>query len=195
MKIQDNLTEDTVQKDKEKNNSRINSVKKTTVLSNTVAKNALKVALTRLRPIINNMMIEYLRKQHTEDLRIYRMNHTNIRNRILHWCMIPIETFSFLLFLATILLYFFSFSKKKNRKMTTKTADFSMTGIGWSIGLTSLAVAESEQRLLVGSASLVFHVAACSWALRLVKATTSSSHATTTTQATSFHCVYGHLRG
>lgn len=99
---------------------------------------------------------------------------------MLHKVMIPLETFSFLLCLAAMLRQFSYFLSTRETMAKIMvyfpiTVDAMFLSLGWSIGLTSLAVADTENRLLVGSASLVFHVAACSLALRLVKVTTPVS--------------------
>lgn len=38
--------------------------------------------------------IQHLRRQHLDDLILYRTAHQDVRNRVLHWIMIPIECWS-----------------------------------------------------------------------------------------------------
>lgn len=39
--------------------------------------------------------MQSLRQQHETDLRVYRESHRDIRNRALHWFLVPIETVCF----------------------------------------------------------------------------------------------------
>jgi uncharacterized membrane protein YGL010W len=49
-----------------------------------------------------DQLLKNCRGKHVLDLQVYRKNHQEKRNRVLHWIMIPFECFSALLF-ATLL--------------------------------------------------------------------------------------------
>lgn len=107
-------------------------------------------------------LLQSLSKQHEMDLEIYRRAHAEWRNRILHWILIPVETFSFLLFLAVAL----SIGNRQQQKYGGSNA-FIMSAIGWTIGLVSLAIA-GQDHLFLGVASLIFHIVAVAICDKLV---------------------------
>jgi uncharacterized membrane protein YGL010W len=106
-----------------------------------------------------------LQSQHEMDLEIYRTAHTEWRNRILHWILIPVEAFSFLIFLAVAL----SLSIGTTRRQKDGSFDsFIMKALGWTTGLVSLAITRADN-LTIGTASLLFHLAAVAVCDKLVR--------------------------
>lgn len=92
---------------------------------------------------MDNHLLRELRRQHAEDLKIYRSAHLEGRNRILHWIMIPIELFSALLLITALV------------------PPLVPTVIGLVMGMCALAIAADTTK---GWACLFFHivvVAAC----------------------------------
>jgi hypothetical protein len=107
-------------------------------------------------------VLQSLSKQHEIDLEIYRRAHTEWNNRILHWILIPIEAFSFLLFLAVAL----SIGTKWQKYGSFDS--LIMNAIGWATGLVALAITGLDN-LSIGTASLFFHLAAVAVCDKLVR--------------------------
>ena len=103
--------------------------------------------------------IQSLQEQHEFDLKIYRSAHAELFNRVLHWIMIPLETFAFLLAAAVVLSRIMPVSSKSN--------DLAMYSVGWTLGILSLAIA--GESIFIGLISFFFHIAAASCANRLVQ--------------------------
>jgi uncharacterized membrane protein YGL010W len=106
--------------------------------------------------------LESLCKQHEIDLEIYRGAHTEWRNRILHWILIPVEAFSFLLFLTVALSI-------GTRRQKDGLESLIMKAIGWTTGLVSLVITTGLDNLSIGTASLFFHLAAVAVCDKLVR--------------------------
>jgi hypothetical protein len=114
--------------------------------------------------------LQSLSKQHELDLAIYQRAHTEWRNRILHSILIPVEAFSFLLFLTVALSIGTrcSGSRQKWQKDEKGLESWIMNAIGWTTGLVSLAITGSDN-ISIGTASLLFHLAAIAACDKLVR--------------------------
>lgn len=134
--------------------------------------------------------LRLLRERHLEDLQIYRARHSDPRNRAIHWVMIPVETFSFLLLIfasvEALLRHRRRGEQREDHQNPSKSeaavkadtanpnassiddsSSLFLLSIGWCVGLVSALIATEDNRS-IGLASLAFHVIACRVALRLV---------------------------
>jgi uncharacterized membrane protein YGL010W len=116
--------------------------------------------------ILVRNVLQSLAKQHEMDLAIYQRAHTEWRNRILHSILIPVEAFSFLLFLTVALSI--GTSRWQWQKDGGSLESWIMKVIGWMTGLVSLAITGSD-RISIGTASLLFHLAAVAVCDKLVR--------------------------
>lgn len=94
--------------------------------------------------------IRRLQEQHSKDLIIFRSRHSEIRNRALHWILIPVEVFSFFLFLAALIAFVSSTGK------VNVSEALLLQSVGWTIGIISILV--SENNFFAATASLTYHV-------------------------------------
>jgi uncharacterized membrane protein YGL010W len=66
------------------------------------------LSLTKESPVgIRNFCtaVRHLQEQHKIDLEVYRLAHREWKNRLLHWCLIPVECWSVLLFLWILVAF------------------------------------------------------------------------------------------
>jgi uncharacterized membrane protein YGL010W len=111
--------------------------------------------------------LQPLSKQHEMDLAIYQEAHTEWRNKILHSILIPVETFSFLLFLTVALSIVTRRSRWQCQKDEKRLESWIMQAIGWTTGLISLVITGSDN-ISTGTASLLFHLASVAVCDKLV---------------------------
>jgi uncharacterized membrane protein YGL010W len=111
-------------------------------------------------------VLQSLSKQHEVDLEIYQRAHTEWRNRLLHSILIPVEAFSFLLFLTVALSVVTS--RRQWQKDGKCLESLIMQAIGWTTGLVSLSITGSDN-ISIGTASLLFHPAAVAVCDKMVR--------------------------
>lgn len=110
--------------------------------------------------------LQSLSKQHEIDLEIYQRAHTEWKNRLLHSILIPVEAFSFLLFLAVALSIVGT--RRQTKDAGKRNKSLIMQAIGWTTGLVSLAITGFDN-VSIGTASLLFHLAAVAVCDKLVR--------------------------
>lgn len=117
-------------------------------------------------------IVQSLNTQHAIDLEVYRRSHTELKNRILHWILIPVETFSFFLLLGVVVSAAATASKHKKQKESTVdslTAFIPIVkALAWTCGLVSVLIAVDHR--MAGAATLAFHVATASLCHKLIQA-------------------------
>ena len=91
-------------------------------------------------------------EQHVKDLMIYRREHREWRNRVIHWILIPVECYSIFLFCTAVL-----------RSSSETTLLLFMAGSG--LGFLSMIIAT---KTFLGISSLLFHWIMV-WSCRSVK--------------------------
>jgi len=91
-----------------------------------------------------------LRQQHAFDLELYQTSHREWKNVWLHKALIPIETFSAVVFITTVWFHIFPLSDLLLTLLLVST-------LGFGIGLTSLMIATANHPW-AGVASFVFWV-------------------------------------
>jgi uncharacterized membrane protein YGL010W len=115
-----------------------------------------------MMPLLSEM-VTALRNQHEVDLHIYQSAHQNSANRILHSCLIPLETLSCLLLLASaIRLLVQSIIARDKNDCSSRPPLLILHfyhAMGWTLGLTSLVLSPDA----VGAAACTFHVVAFRW--------------------------------
>lgn len=105
-------------------------------------------------------MLQQLQEQHHIDLEVYQAQHQDVRNRALHWLLIPIETASFLVALACLLSVA---SVKQYLWISTGSI---LRSICWCLGLTALLIAKECR---IGLAACLFHILVCEGILALLR--------------------------
>lgn len=103
------------------------------------------------------------RNQHSFDIDLYQSSHIEWKNQRLHKCMIPLETFSVILFVAAILRQCFCWSDLQLHLV--------LVGIvGFGMGMISLVIMDPVHHPWAGIASFVFLVSApwvsCAWVVQ-----------------------------
>jgi phage-related holin len=90
---------------------------------------------------------------------------------MLHWILIPVETVSFLLLLTVAVSITCSRFGQKYRYGRRSLESWVMNAIGWTTGLVSLAITSGvdNDKVSIGTASLVFHLAAVAVCDKLVR--------------------------
>jgi uncharacterized membrane protein YGL010W len=84
----------------------------------------------------------YLQEQHVGDLILYQSAHQHDYNRVLHWILIPVETFCSFWILATILPHLLLDRRNNNNnKNFISSSDLIIHALGWTMGITSLFLA------------------------------------------------------
>jgi uncharacterized membrane protein YGL010W len=116
--------------------------------------------------ILIRNILQSLSKQHELDLEIYQRAHAEWRNRLLHSILIPVEALSFLLFLTIAVSIL---TRRQGHKDGEGLESLIMKAIGWTTGLVSLAITGSD-KISIGTASLLFHLAAVAVCDKLVRA-------------------------
>lgn len=116
--------------------------------------------------------IQQLKRQHEHDLAIYRRNHKEYKNRIIHWIMIPLECWSALLLFMIILdiirrqllipflescAILLSFPAPTFDSFLERTFPIIVMAVGVGLGFLPLAI---STQMWIGVACAIFHVIA-----------------------------------